>query len=29
MHDGVTGQVTTGQPMSIFAVLNEIAKQIQ
>jgi hypothetical protein len=29
MHDGVTGQVTTGQPMSISAVLDEIAKQIQ
>jgi hypothetical protein len=29
MHDGVTGQVTTGQPMSILAVLDEIAKQIQ
>ena len=29
MHDGVTSQVTTGQPMSIFAVLDEIAKQIQ
>ena len=24
-HDGATGQVTTGQPMSIFAVLDEIA----
>ena len=24
MHDGVTGQVTPGQPMSIFAVLDEI-----
>jgi hypothetical protein len=25
MHDGVTGEVTPGQPMSIFAVLDEIA----
>jgi hypothetical protein len=25
VHDGTTGQVTTGQPMSIFAVLDEIA----
>jgi Family of unknown function (DUF6516) len=25
IHDGATGQVTTGQPMSIFAVLDEIA----
>jgi hypothetical protein len=25
IHDGATGQVTTGQPMSIFAVVNEIA----
>ena len=25
VHDGATGQVTTGQPMSIFAVLDEIA----
>lgn len=25
IHDGATGQVTSGQPMSIFAVLDEIA----
>jgi hypothetical protein len=25
MHDGATGEVTTGQPMSIFTVLDEIA----
>jgi len=25
IHDGATGRVTTGQPMSIFAVLDEIA----
>src|SRR5262245_37291203 len=25
MHDGATGEVTPGQPMSIFAVLNAIA----
>jgi hypothetical protein len=25
MHDGATGQVTPGQPMSIFTVLDEIA----
>jgi hypothetical protein len=25
IHDGATGQVTTGQPMSIFTVLDEIA----
>ena len=25
IHDGVTGQVTPGQPMSIFTVLDEIA----
>jgi uncharacterized protein DUF6516 len=25
IHDGATGQVTTGQPMSIFAVSDEIA----
>ena len=25
IHDGATGQVTTGQPMSIFVVLDEIA----
>jgi hypothetical protein len=25
IHDGATGQVTSGQPMSIFAVLAEIA----
>jgi Family of unknown function (DUF6516) len=25
VHDGATGRVTTGQPMSIFAVLDEIA----
>jgi Family of unknown function (DUF6516) len=25
IHDGATGQVTTGQPMSIFAVLDAIA----
>ena len=25
IHDGATGQVTPGQPMSIFAVLNAIA----
>jgi hypothetical protein len=25
MHDGVTGEVTPGQPMSIFTVLDEIA----
>ena len=27
MHDGSTGQVTAGQPMSIFAVLDEIIGQ--
>jgi hypothetical protein len=26
IHDGATGQVTSGQPMSIFAVLDEIAR---
>jgi hypothetical protein len=25
IHDGATGEVTPGQPMSIFAVLNAIA----
>jgi Family of unknown function (DUF6516) len=25
IHDGATGEVTSGQPMSIFAVLDEIA----
>jgi hypothetical protein len=25
LHDGATGQVTPGQPMSIFTVLDEIA----
>lgn len=25
IHDGATGEVTTGQPMSIFTVLDEIA----
>ena len=27
IHDGATGQVTAGQPMSIFAVLDEIVSQ--
>jgi Family of unknown function (DUF6516) len=26
IHDGATGQVASGQPMSIFAVLDEIAR---
>ena len=28
IHDGATGQVTSGQPMSIFAVLDEIARML-
>ena len=28
-HDGATGEVTTGQPMSIFTVLDEIAGRAQ
>jgi Family of unknown function (DUF6516) len=27
MHDGATGEVTTGKPMSIFTVLDEIASR--
>jgi hypothetical protein len=29
IHDGATGEVTTGQPMNIFTVLDEIAGRTQ
>ena len=29
IHDGATGEVTSGQPMSIFAVLNAIASEVR